>query len=349
MYTKQDIRSQIKPLSDNVFAAFWQRLWQRWLGVWAGYSARKPKAAKLIKEFVVMYLFSNLVTIWQALIMIFLPYAFKAIWDVPFVWPALPLPWDGLNYAIFNEPVKFLLGDTVQLASTAAEVAELKALGGRLQMAGLGNFLAFEIAVFTAQCINFPLQRNVTFKSKGNPVRQAVWYFIGWVGISVGVNAIWGICNPLMLHWNWNDTIIALLKTFLTGGVSMLVFFPIFKLIFPDIPKQAEAQRVLLEKRRAAGDGEAALAELSARVQQLEHQAEGIRLENELHGAESLANVGAIEYFALEKAAAEATGAERDAAQKRLDESYESICARIDAKKAAQAAWERYCAGEETA
>ncbi len=346
MYTAEQIRAQIKPLSENAFAAFWQRLWRSWLGVWAGYSSRKPKAAKLIKEFVVMYLFSNLVTIWQALIMIFLPYAFKGIWNVPFVWPALPLPWDGLNYAIFNEPVKFLFGDAVQLASTAEEVAQLTAAGGQLQMAGLGNFLAFEIAVFTAQCINFPLQRNVTFKSKGNPVRQAVWYFIGWVGISVGVNAIWGICNPLMLHWNWNDTIIALLKTFLTGGVSMLVFFPIFKLIFPDIPKEAEEKRALLEKRRAAGEGEQALAPLAAKVDELEHQAERIRLENELHSAESLANSGAIKYIALERAVAEASAADKEEAQSRLAECYDEVCALIDAKAAAQTVWEQFCANE---
>ena len=26
----------------------------------------------------------------------------------------------------------------------------------------------------------FPLQRNITFKSHGNPVYQAVWYFLAW-------------------------------------------------------------------------------------------------------------------------------------------------------------------------
>ena len=37
---------------------------------------------------------------------------------------------------------------------------------------GLGYFISYEVGSFLAQCINFPLQRNITFKSKGNPVYQ---------------------------------------------------------------------------------------------------------------------------------------------------------------------------------
>ena len=119
-------------------------------------------------------------------------------------------------FGIFNEPVKYING-VVQI-------------GG-----GLGNFIAFEIAVFTAQCINFPLQRNITFKSDGNPFIQAIWYFIGWVLISILVNAVWGFIGPVFSHLITDEKAITdLLKTFITGGLSMVVFFFIFKIIFPE-------------------------------------------------------------------------------------------------------------------
>ena len=54
--------------------------------------------------------------------------------------------------------------------------------------------IEYEAGFFLAQCINFPLQRNITFKSKGNPVYQAIWYFIAWVVISLicnGCNNLW--------------------------------------------------------------------------------------------------------------------------------------------------------------
>ena len=340
-YSKEVIQQQIKPLSGNGFVAFWQKLYRGYLGWWVGFCDKHPKGSKLLKEFVVMFLFSNLVTIWQALVMIFLPYAFKAIWDVPFVWPALALPWkDGvgnpLNYAIFNEPVKFLMLDgSIALASTKEQVA-LFTLGlGKLQMSGLGNFIAFEIAVFTAQCINFPLQRNITFKSKGNPWIQAIWYFIGWVGISVGVNAVWGIINPLLLWWDWADWIIALIKTFITGGVSMIVFFPIFKIIFPDIHKEAEKQREKYNKMVEAGVAADALAAQLAKTEKLEAESKKLTLEQNAAKATSLASNKALRYFALNDSLEKAEATEVEAIQAKIDAAYEEVCVAIEEKEKA--------------
>ena len=55
---------------------------------------------------------------------------------------------------------------------------------------GLGYFISYEVGSFLAQCINFPLQRNITFKSKGNPVYQAMWYFIAWVVIKYHIGIL---------------------------------------------------------------------------------------------------------------------------------------------------------------
>ncbi len=218
----------------------WQKFWFRvsqwrffqWFRrSWLKFKCLHPKGAGLLQQIFYFLVFSNGVTIWQYLVMTFLPYLMGIkLAQTPFVWPAIPLGnWiDGngnqLFFAIFNEPVIDSLGN--QIASNG-DLSQ-GVIGG-----GLGNFLAFEIAVFTAQCINFPLQRNITFKSDGNPYFQAMWYFIGWVGVSIFVNAVWGIANPIMTFWGWAPALKNLLKTFITGGISMIIFFFIFKIIFP--------------------------------------------------------------------------------------------------------------------
>ena len=256
------IGKEVKPLSKIGFLAFFQRAWRAWLGVWYSFNDKHPTAAKLIGQFVIMFVFSNLVTIWQFLVMAVLPYAFVGLWDQAFVWPAVELPGvldpagNQLFYAIFNEPVQY---------NAAGEV-----IAG-----GLGNFVAFEIAVFTAQCINFPLQRNVTFRSNGNPVVQAIWYLIGWVLISIFVNAIWGIIQPFATSWGWNVTVpvaVQLLKTVITGGVSMVIFFFIFLIIFPDMNKVAKKARAKVEQLKASGASafDILMAEYEANVKEEE-------------------------------------------------------------------------------
>ena len=56
-----------------------------------------------------------------------------------------------------------------------------------------------------AQCVNFPMQRNITFKSKGNVWYQIAWYVVAFVLITV-----------------------------INGGVQMVIYFPIYKIIFPE-------------------------------------------------------------------------------------------------------------------
>jgi hypothetical protein len=199
---------------------------QGYMNWWRKLSIAHPGLAKTLYQVFYFIVFSEGVTIWQLLVMLFLPYAFGSLCATSFVWPAVSLgikdaAGNELVWAIFNEPMKNAAGNLTTNPSEAV-------IGG-----GLGNFIAFEIAVFTAQCINFPLQRNITFKSHGNPWWQAMWYFIGWVVISIFVNAIWGIVNPFMLYWGWNDFVKTLLKTFITGGISMVIFFFIFRIIFP--------------------------------------------------------------------------------------------------------------------
>ncbi len=212
----EENKSFKKSLKDSKFIAFFVNAWQ-------SFKAKRPKAAELIVQFTNFMIFSCSVTVWQYLVMLFLPYAFTSLASVPFVWPEITLwTWpDGTAaiFGIFNEPVLYdELGNVI--------------IGG-----GLGNFIAFEIAVFTAQCINFPLQRNITFKSKGNPWYQALWYFIGWILVSIFVNAVWGFLNIFCVYLRFVPALTSFIKTNLTGFISMAVFFFVFKIIFNDTPK----------------------------------------------------------------------------------------------------------------
>ena len=226
------VQNKEKELEEKNKSKFWFNLGQSkfcqlFVRGWNKFKCKSPNLAKLVYQVVFFFIFSNGVTIWQYLVMLFLPNLFgQKLASIEFIWPQIELwTWkDGtpMIFGIFNEPVKYVDG-VVQI-------------GG-----GLGNFIAFEIAVFTAQCINFPLQRNITFKSDGNPIIQAVWYFIGWVAISILVNAVWGFVGPVFSHLITDAKAITdLLKTFITGGLSMVVFFFIFKIIFPEKKENIE-------------------------------------------------------------------------------------------------------------
>ena len=304
-YTELDLQNQIKPLSKNAFVAFFQKIGRWWLSIWYNFAEKYPKLSKLIYMVFFFIVFSMGVTIFQYIVMTFLPFAFKGMWDQPFVWPAVALPWkDGggnaLNYAIFNEPVKFLNdAGKVFLASTPSQVAEYQALGYNLQASGLGNFIAFEIATFLAQVINFPLQRNITYRSHGNPYYQAMWYFIGWVFVSIFTNAIWGIANPLLMSWNWNEALIGLVKTVLTGGVSMVIFFFVFMVIFPDNTKVAKNARKKYDKLVAAGAPAEKIAKVEEKMIKAEKAARLTNSEKAAIQATSQASAKAMKYFAL--------------------------------------------------
>ena len=284
------IAKEVKPLSSNAFVAFWQGLWRSWLGWWYGFSDRHPKGSKLIYQLVFFFVFSNGVTLWQLLVFAVLPYAFEGLNVGVWGWPNIVIPgleelvypanWgaDGSNDALLRGlPVTYMIfGDAL----------------------GVGTWIAFEIAVFTAQCINLPLQRNITFKSKGNIYVQATWYFIGWVGVSIAMGALWGIMQVFMIAWNWPSVGILLLKTVITGGVSMAVFFPIFMIIFPDLNKMAKKANAKLEKLRASGASAEAIAKAEAKALDLNEKARLNNARKAESEAKTLASAKSVAYQA---------------------------------------------------
>ncbi len=344
LLSADEIVSEIKPLSSNGFLAFFQKIWRAWLGVWYNFSEKHPKLSKLLYQIVFFIVFSEGVTIWQFLVMTFLPHAFAGLASVEFVWPAVNLgdltyTLDGvtkpLQFAIFNEPAQLLADGTYNVN------------------AGLGNFIAFEIAVFTAQIINFPLQRNITFKSKGNPYWQAMWYFIGWVLVSVFTNATWGIIAPFVRDlWAWPAAGWNLLKTVITGGLSMLVFFFIFLIIFPDANKVAKSARGKADMAKATNESEEKIAKLELKAVRKEEAAKLFNGRSERYQAVSVANSRAVAFEAIvrntEKMKAEAKTdeekAKAEAMEARISEYQERATVAIEAKRKAVAAYDKIVA-----
>lgn len=268
----EDLQREIKPLSENAFVRFFQKILRWWLGVWYGFCDKKPKLSALIYKVFFFVVFSMGVTIWQFLIMAIVPMWLPKTGEVG--WPMIPIAAAGGNSFI-------IFGDAQ----------------------GWATFICFEIAVFTAQCINFPLQRNITYRSHGNPWWQAMWYFIGWVLVSVATNALWGVCNAFLLHWGVPDVVNGLLKTVLTGGVSMVIFFFIFMIIFPDNNKMAKSSKAKYEKLVAANAPAEKVAKAEAKMKEWEDKAKKSNAEKEYFKAKSQVNASVMKYNAIVKGA----------------------------------------------
>ena len=184
-----------------------------------------PKAAKWLREGGLFFLFSNLVTVIQYIIYAFLP-------------DLLGMELAGTRrfgeHGVLYDLIKY--PDAMGVAFTWNAIGYdvlYDAAGNVLIGGGVGYLIAMLAGSFLSQAINFPLQRNITFRSKGNVWYQMMWYFIAWVAITLVVNSIncvWlAVASQLLPGWLYNIG-----TTVLMGGISMVVFFFVFKIIFPE-------------------------------------------------------------------------------------------------------------------
>lgn len=191
---------------------------ERWLIFWEKFKKKYPKMAKWIYQVFYFFIFSIGVTVFQYVVFTFMPGMLGyELAGTEFMWPKKEMYIFGVDFTWS------LLGYNVLRDSSGMVV-----IGG-----GLGYFISYETGSFLAQCINFPLQRNITFKSHGNPVYQAAWYFIAWVIISLICNAFNNLWMPIAAVYI-PPSIYNILVAFITGGVSMIIFFFVFKIIFPE-------------------------------------------------------------------------------------------------------------------
>ncbi|MDR1093476.1 MAG: glycoside hydrolase family 3 C-terminal domain-containing protein [Clostridiales bacterium] len=328
--TPEEIGKQIKPLSKNGFLAFFQRAWRGWKSVWYGFSDKHPKLAKLIYQIVFFIIFSEGVTIYQYLVTLFLPMAFGLkLAEQEFLWPNIFMYNAGGQAWSFN-----LLGYAVVRDSAGAAI-----IGG-----GLGYFIAFELATFTAQIINFPLQRNITFRSHGNAWWQAMWYLIGWVLVSLfcnGVNSLWmplangAVSTPLPA------AITNIITMIIMGGIAMVIFFFIFKIIFPDYNAVEKRLKKKAERLKSSGAPEKA-AKAEAAYAEAVKKAKLSNTEKAKAKTAAQASAKAMAYFAAVKNAerAEKAGVGAEAGREKAAVCLRNASAAAAAKDAAALAYD---------
>lgn len=125
-----------------------------------------------------------------------------------------------------------MIQDIPKLYTALAEWLAWNILGYDAEHGGLPYFCAYMIAMILGEVINFPIQRNVVFRSKGNLTRQIVWYAVAFCVITCIVNSINCIWVATAARYV-PDFIYNIGTTVLNGGVSMVIFFFVNKVIFP--------------------------------------------------------------------------------------------------------------------
>ena len=178
------------------------------VNIWDGFEQRHPSVAKWIREGGLFIIVSNLITVFKYLMLQFLPNAFKGLPLVDFGWP-------GKEITLWGETFKWNI------------------LGYDVNHGGLPYFCAYMVAMVIGECINFPIQRNFVFRSKGNIWYEIMWYFLAFVLITCivnSINCIWiAVAGKFVPDFVYNIG-----TTFLNGGISMLIFFLVNKVIFPE-------------------------------------------------------------------------------------------------------------------
>lgn len=172
----------------------------------AGFAARHPRASELIGQFVRFYLISLLVTLLQYLMLTFMPSFFAAITD-----------WENIDCYL------------IPIFGSGKYIFNFSAADG-----GMAYFAGYGATLFAAQCINFPMQRNVAFKSHGNVAYQIMWYVIAFVLIFMVCSGLQTFYQPLLKQYIGVPAVYNILITIINGGVQMAIYFPIYRIVFSD-------------------------------------------------------------------------------------------------------------------
>ena len=180
---------------------------------WLEFEKKNPKLSQWVREGGLFVLVSNVVTILRALMMTFLTPAFAFLGTHPWGWPEITfdIPMTDKSF-VFN------------------------IIGYGKDVGGFSYFIAFIVASLFCEIINFFMQRKFTFRSNGNLAFPGSIYFVAWCLVTVIVNAVNSVWTGIAVHF-LPDVIYNLLTTFIQGGISMVVFFFVNKIIFTDAPK----------------------------------------------------------------------------------------------------------------
>ena len=178
-----------------------------------------PKAAEWIRKGGLFIIFSYVVTFIKMLLLMFLPDMYRGmVGDAEWLWPNSPMTLFGVDF-------------------------NLAIVGNSLATGGLAYTLANFTAIFLGECINFPLQRNVTFKSNGPLAPQIGMHLLATIAVFLVMNLFTCVWNPvttaLIANEALRDTVRNIVTTVVTGGVAMIIIFAVDNKIFaPDFGKK---------------------------------------------------------------------------------------------------------------
>lgn len=192
------------------------------------FAEKHPKAAEWIRKGGLFLIFSWLVTALKAVMLMFLPTFYHGIvGDVEWLFPGIPVELFGVGFKL----------------SIIGNALEVGADGAYLVNSGLAFTLANLTAIFFGECINFPLQRNVTFKSHGPLAPQIGLHLLATIAVFLVMNLFTCVWNPVTVALISNEalrnTVSSIVTTVVTGGVAMVIIFAVDNKIFaPDFGKK---------------------------------------------------------------------------------------------------------------
>lgn len=176
--------------------------------LWNNFAEKHPKLSEWVREGGFFIIISNLITAFKYLILTFLPAAFAFMGNRDFGFP-------GINMTLFGFDFKWYI------------------IGYAAEDGGISYFTAYMIAMFIGEVINFFLQRKYTYRSNGNILYQGAWYLLAFCLVTCvvnSINCIWvAIMGNFVADWLYNIG-----TTILNGGISMIVFFFVNKIVFKD-------------------------------------------------------------------------------------------------------------------
>lgn len=185
------------------------------------FAQKHPKAAEWVRKGGLFLIFSWAVTALKAVMLMFLPSLYHGIvGDVEWLFPGVPVELFGVGFKLS------IIGNALEVGTD----------GAYLVNSGLAFTLANLTAIFFGECINFPLQRNVTFKSHGPLGPQIGLHLLATVAVFLVMNLFTCVWNPVTVALISNEalrnTVSSIVTTAVTGGVAMVIIFAVDNKIF---------------------------------------------------------------------------------------------------------------------